>query len=125
MLDAVDLESGGGEPAGHRLILEAEADMRVGLAQLLALMRREIDDQQGAARSEHTRRLGDGYRGRVSVMQHLMDNDAVRALVGERKRIHVALAQARVDTGRLQLGPREAKHVRRAVDADSLRGPRT
>ena len=45
---------------------------------------------------------------------------AVGALVGERQRIHVALAQARRDARRLELDPRKPKHFRRAVDADRL-----
>ena len=100
MPDLVDLEPGRGEPAGHHLVLEAEADVRVALAQLLALVRREIDDQQGPAGRQHPRRLGDRRCGRMGIMQHLVDDDAVGALVGERQRVHVALAKARLDARR-------------------------
>ena len=102
MLDLVDLEPGGREPAGHHLVLEAEADVGVALAQLLALVRREIDDQQGAAGREHPRRLGDRRGRRVGIMKHLVDDDAVGALVGERQRVHVALAKARRECPRLR-----------------------
>ena len=46
--------------------------------------------------------------------------DAVGALVGERQRVHVALAQAGGDARRLELDARQAQHLRRAVDADRL-----
>ena len=45
-------------------------------------------------------------------------------LVGERQRIHVALAQARLDAGGLELDPGKPEHLRRAVDADRLAGAR-
>ena len=45
----------------------------------------EIDHQQRAARRQHPRRLGD-RRGRLlRIMEHLVDDDAVGALVGERQ----------------------------------------
>ena len=112
------VETGRGEPAGHHLVLEAEADVRVALAQLLALVRGEIDDQQRSAGREHARRLGDRRRRRVGIVKHLVDDDAVGALVGERQRIHVALAQARLDARGLELDPRQPQHLRRPVDAD-------
>ena len=46
--------------------------------------------------------------------------DAVGAAVGQRQRVHVALAQARGDARGLQLDPRQPQHLRRAVDADRL-----
>ena len=49
MLDMVDGEPRRGEPAGHHLVVEAQPDMRVAGAQLLALVGGEIDDQQGPA----------------------------------------------------------------------------
>ena len=58
MFDPVDLQTGRGEPCPHHLVIKAEPNMRVGRAQLLALMRREIDDEQGPARGEDPRGLG-------------------------------------------------------------------
>ena len=46
------------------------------------------------------------------------------AAVGQRQRIHVALAQARGDPRGFELDPRQPQHLRRAVDADRLRGAR-
>ncbi len=116
----IDGEAGRSEPGPHRLVLEAEADVGVACPQLLALMRREIDDEQSPAVSEHPRRLRDRDRGRVGVVQHLVDDDAVRRLVGERQRVHVALAQARGDPCRFELHPGEAQHLRRPVDSNRL-----
>ena len=53
----------------------------------------------------------------MGIMEHLVDDDAVR-LVGQRQRVHVALAQARGDPRRLKLDPRQPQHFGRAVDAD-------
>ena len=108
----VDFEARGVEPAGHHLVLEAQTDVRVALAKLLALVGRKVDDQQRPARREDTRSLGDRGGRRVGVMKHLVDDDAVGALVGERERIHVSLAEARGNAGGLQFDPRHAQHVR-------------
>ena len=53
-------------------------------------------------------------------MKDLVDDDAVRGAVAQRKRVHVALAEARTDTGKLKLHPREAKHLGRTVDPDGF-----
>ena len=68
---------------------------------------------------KHARRLGDRGRRRMGIMQHLVDDHAVGRLIGERKRVHVALAQARLDPRRLELDAGQTKHLRRAVDARS------
>src|SRR5690242_17455245 len=61
----------------------------------------------------------------MGIMEDLVDDDAVCRVILERKRIHVALAQARMNAGGLELHPREAKHFRGAVDADRLSGAGT
>ena len=124
MLDMVGREPGGGEPRRHHLVLETKPDVRVAGAQVLALVRREIGHQQGSAGRKHPRRLGDRRRRRMGVVQHLVDDDAVGAAVGQRKRVHVALAQARQDARRFQLDPRQPQHFRGAVDPDRLLGAR-
>ena len=59
--------------------------MRVLLAQEFQLVRREVDDQQPAARAQHARRLADRARAVVEEVQHLMDDDDVEGVVGERR----------------------------------------
>ena len=78
----IDFEACRGKPAGHHLVLEAETDVGVGGTQFLTLVCREIHHQQSAARGEHPRRLGDRRGRRVCVVQHLMDDDRIGALVG-------------------------------------------
>jgi hypothetical protein len=51
--------------------------MGVAGAQFLALVRREIDDQQPAARGEQPRRLGHRGRGLLRIMQHLVEDHRV------------------------------------------------
>ena len=97
MADMVESQAGGGKPTRHHLVFEAKANVRVALAQLFALVRGEIDDQQRSAGRKYPRCLGDRGGRRVRIMQHLVDDDAVGAVVGKRKRIHVALAEARLD----------------------------
>ena len=46
------------------------------------------------------------------------------SVVGQRQRVHVALAQARGDARAFELGAGEPKHLRRFVDADRLHGAR-
>ncbi len=90
------------------------------LAQLLALVCREVDDQKSPAGRQHARRLGDRGCRRVRVVEHLVDDDAVGAAVGEREGVHVALAKARRNARRFQLHPCQAKHFRGAVDASRV-----
>ena len=48
----------------------------------------------------------------------------IGALVGQRQGVHVALTEARGDARGFELDPRQAKHLRRAVDTDRLRRAR-
>ena len=80
----------------------------------------EIDHQERSSGGKHPRRFGNRRRRRVGIMEHLVNDDRVGALVGERKRIHVALPKARRNPRRLELHACEPKHVRRAVDPDRL-----
>ena len=95
MLDMIGLKSRRDEPFGHGLVLEAEADMGVPLAQILAVVRREIDDQQCPAGLQGARRLGNRRRRGVGVVEHLVDDDRIGDAILERQR--VAFAQ-RVET---------------------------
>src|SRR5689334_18457712 len=53
-------------------------------------------------------------------MQNLVNDDAVRAAVVQWKGIHVALAEAGMNSRRLQLHPGKAEHLGRAVNANGL-----
>ena len=55
--------------------------MRVTRAQFLAVMRREVGDQQPAAGREHARRLGDCRAGLLREMQNVMKDRNVSPAV--------------------------------------------
>ena len=63
LAEALDLEASAFEPAVELIAGEAEPPMRRLLAQELELMRREIDDEQAAARRQQARSLADGAAG--------------------------------------------------------------
>ena len=93
--------------------------MRVGLAQFLERVRREIDDQQPSAGPQRPRRLAHGARAVVEEVQRPDATPRGRtvALHGQRK--DVALADLRVgDAGARQVGARQREHVAVGVDAD-------
>ena len=77
MLDDAALEARFLEISEHRLVGEAEPDMGVAAAQFLALVRREIDDQQPAAGTEQPRRLGHRGGRILRVMEHLVEDHRV------------------------------------------------
>ena len=66
--------------------------MGVLLAQELEIVRREVDDQQPAARRQHARGLADGERRLGQEVQHLMHDDGVGDAVGEAQSVDVAVA---------------------------------
>ena len=62
-LAVLEVEAGLREPFGDLPVGEAEAQMRVLVAQELQRVRREIDDQQPAGRPQQPRRLADRRGG--------------------------------------------------------------
>ena len=65
------------QPLRHRLGGETEPAMGMLFAQEFEIVRREVDDQEPAARPQHARRLADGVRAVVEEVQHLMNDDDV------------------------------------------------
>ena len=63
------------------------------LAQRFLVVRREIDDQQTAARTQQARGLGERAAGVVEEVQHLVDDDEIVGAALDRRRVDVALAQ--------------------------------
>ena len=93
--------------------------MRELLAQEFLLMRREVDHQQPPARPQHARRLADGAAAVVEEVQHLMQDDDVEGIVGERQVVDVALAHAAMLQARaLQPVARQQQHVERQIEAE-------
>ena len=90
--------------------------MRVAGAQLLAVVRREIDDQQPPARPQHARRLGDRRARLLREVEHVVQDRDIRRAIRHRQRIQVRLAQFGVGPV-VQLRPRQPQHLRRPVDA--------
>ena len=70
--------------------------MRVLLAQEFEVVRREIDDQQAAARAQYVRGFADRTRAVVEKVQHLMDNDGVERIAQQRQVVDVAVAHAAI-----------------------------
>ena len=112
MLDLVDLKPGRSKPTAHYLILEAEADVRIPFAQLLALVCGKVDDQQRAAGCKNASGLGDRRGRRMRIVKHLVNDDAVGALVGEGERIHIALAKTGLDSRSFELHAGQPQHFR-------------
>ena len=77
MLDPANRQPGGAEPP--RIASSSKPRRMWGSsgAQLVAIMRREIDHEQRPARGPPARRLADRRCRRVRIMKHLVDNDAV------------------------------------------------
>ncbi len=118
-------QAGLGEPGGDLGIGEAEPRMGVAGAQLLALMRAEIDDEQAPARGQQAGGLGDGGGGLQGVMQDLVDDDEIGGAVWQRQRIHIALADIDMrQPGGGEFDAREAQHLGAAVQAGGLGGAR-
>ena len=117
---AHDVEAGGFEPLRHRLRRKAEPAMGVLLAQEFEVVRREIDDQQPAARPQHPRRLADGARAVVEEVQHLMNDDDVERIARQRQVVDVALPHAAIlQAGAIEPGAGERQHVERQVEAEA------
>ena len=109
------------QPALDLVVGEAEMDVGMLALQLDQIVRREIDHQHHAARAHDARRLAQGGRGIVGVMQDVMDGDDVEAVGLEGQGIHVALPDVGiVDAGAREVGARQRQHLARLVDADRL-----
>src|SRR4051794_26706169 len=81
MLYLVYRESGRSEPLRHHLIFETEANMGVPLAELFALMCGKINDEKRSAWREHAPGFRDRCSRRMRIMENLVDDDRVGAVV--------------------------------------------
>lgn len=94
--------------------------MRELLAQEFLFVRREIDDQQPTAGTQYARRFLDGAAAVVEEVQHLMQDDDVEGIVGERQVVEIALAHAAVlQAGALEAVARQEQHVERQIEAEA------
>ncbi len=93
----------------------------MAFAKNFAAMRREIDHDQAAARRKHARRLAQGARGIVEIMQDLVHDGEIDGARLDRQGVDVALAQLHIaQAGFFDLRPRHAEHGRRQVDANGV-----
>ncbi len=75
---------------------EAKPPMRMHRAQSLFLMRREIDDEEAAARPQGARGLANSAQGIVEIMQDLMHDDEIIEIRLDRHCVNIALAQLHI-----------------------------
>ena len=100
--------------------------MRKLLAQKFLLVRREVDNHQAPARTQHARRLTDRPRAVVEEVQHLMQDDDIEGIIGERQIVNVALPDAAVSQARpLEAVARKQQHVEREIDPEAALNIRT
>ena len=94
--------------------------MGVLVAQELEIVRGEIDDQQAAGGPQHARRRVDRARAVVEEVQHLMDDDGVEGVLGQREVVDVALAHAAMaQPGAIEPRAGEREHVEREIESQA------
>ena len=99
--------------------LNPSLPMRLAFAQVLELVRREIDDQKTPAGGERRRRFANRATRFIEKVQHLVDDDEIEAVANDRQVHHVAEPDARmVDRRALEIGARHREHRRRQIDAE-------
>ncbi len=90
------------------------------IAQEIEAVGGEVHDQQSAARGQHARGLAHGALGVGEEVQHLVHDDGVGRLVGDRQVVDISLADLAVGEARpLELGPGIGEHGRAAVEAEA------
>ena len=95
------------QPGVDRVRGEPQSAMGVLAAQEVQLVRREVDDEQSAARGDEACRLVHRTRRVVEIVQHLVHDHEIEALGFERRAVDVALAE-------LDSCCSQARHHRRA-----------
>src|SRR3974390_1716508 len=104
----------------HRLRRETEAARRELRAQEFLLVRREVDDQQPPAGTEHARGFLDRARSVVEKMQNLMQDDDVEGVIAERQVVEVALPHtAMLDARLLHPGARNRQNVETQAEPEA------
>ena len=102
---------------------KAKARVRMAGAQLLAVVRGEIDHRDPAPGARHPRRLGQRGLGLLRIMQHLMEQHRVKAGIGERQRGEIALHEIEPVGGKLlQAASRDAQHLGALVERGDVAG---
>jgi hypothetical protein len=89
-------------------------------SKLLAVVWREIDDQNAATLPQQSRGFGECRFGCGNEMQNLMQDNRIGGPVSERQRGNVALPQFASPLS-IEFGARKTQHFRTAVDADGMR----
>lgn len=110
--------------AQHRLnlrIRETETGVGVGLAQVFAIVRGEIDDGDAPTRSGDAGSTGDhGFR-RLGIVQHLVEQHRIKAARGKRDLREITLDQLDgVGAQVLEPGAGDAQHVGALVESDDV-----
>ena len=114
-------ETGGAAPRGDIVVGEAKPAMRMLVAQEFERVRREIDNDQTAARPQHPRRLGNRGGRPIGIMQHLVDDGRIKRRIGKRQLIHVAQPDDAVrQAGPLDVDARDGEHLARLIDAQRV-----
>ena len=116
-----EIESGAAQPADHLFAGNAETSMRLFLAKLFKLVRREIDDQQAATGFENAGGLGECAGRLIEIVKNLMDGDEVGIVVGEGEREDIAMAHLQMAQSRIfDRSAGDGQHLAARINADAL-----
>ena len=109
-----------GHPGRHLVVRKAQPPVRALPTKVLAQVRRQVDDDEPAARRQHPHGLGQHRARVVGEMQHLVEDGGGERGVGQRQAVHVAVPHLAVPgLATVEVGPRHAQHVVAAVDAEA------
>lgn len=114
-------ETGRGAPVGDLLVGEAEPVMVVVGAHRLVVVRREVDDEQPAAGTQHPCRLGDGRSGIIEVVEHVVQHGDVGRAGLDTEVIGIRLAdRAMAMTQLVESAAGDVEHLLAQIDAQAV-----
>ena len=94
--------------------------MGVLVAQKFEIVRGEIDDEQPAARSQHSRRLFYRARAVVEEVQDLVDDDGIETVFRQREIVDIALANAAMpQSGAIKPRASKGEHVEGEIEPET------
>ncbi len=121
--DGGAVEPGLVEPVAELIVGEAEAAVRRGSEEVVAV-RSEVDDEQLSAGGDQLGCLSDGAGRVVEIVEHLVDDDEVERRPVEGRAVDVTLAQLpALDAEAFEVGAGNRQHGMARVEADGAIRP--